>query len=67
MNVAAGTGAAVNTVELEVQPDGFMKMAEAPTGFMAIKPRVFDRLITSYPDLQYVPDSIGVPDCGLHY
>jgi hypothetical protein len=24
-------------VELEVQPDGFMKMTEAPTGFMAIK------------------------------
>lgn len=64
---ATDTGTATPTVELEVQPDGFMKMTEAPTGFMVIKRRVFERLIASYPHLQYVPDSIGVLDRGLHY
>jgi len=54
-------------VELEVQPDGFMKMTEAPTGFMAIKRGVFERLMASYPELSYVPDSIGEADLGLHY
>jgi hypothetical protein len=54
-------------VELEVQPDGFMKMTEAPTGFMVIKRAVFERLMASYPDLNYVPDSIGETDRGLHY
>ncbi|MBJ2156176.1 hypothetical protein [Variovorax sp. IB41] len=54
-------------VELEVQPDGFMKMTEAPTGFMVIKRAVFERLMASYPDLSYVPDSIGEADLGLHY
>jgi len=54
-------------VELEVQPDGFMKMTEAPTGFMAIKRGVFERLMASYPELNYVPDSIGEVDRGLHY
>jgi hypothetical protein len=54
-------------VELVVQPDGFMKMTEAPTGFMVIKRAVFERLMASYPDLNYVPDSIGETDQGLHY
>jgi hypothetical protein len=54
-------------VELEVQPDGFMKVTEAPTGFMVIKRAVFQRLMASYPDLNYVPDSIGQADRGLHY
>ena len=54
-------------VELEVQADGFMKMTEAPTGFMVIKRAVFERLMASYPDLNYVPDSIGETDQGLHY
>lgn len=54
-------------VELDVQPDGFMKMTEAPTGFMAIKRGVFERLMASYPDLRYVPDGIGDADLGLHY
>ncbi|KQX39446.1 hypothetical protein [Variovorax sp. Root434] len=53
--------------ELRIQPDGFMEMTEAPTGFMAIKRSVFERLIASYPDLSYVPDSIGEADLGLHY
>ena len=66
-NAAAGEGAASDTVDLMVQPDGFMQVTEAPTGFMVIKRAVFDRLMASYPELQYVPDSLGVPDQGLHY
>ena len=66
-NAAAGEGAASETVDLMVQPDGFMQVTEAPTGFMVIKRAVFDRLMASYPELQYVPDSLGVPDQGLHY
>lgn len=56
-----------SAVELDIQPDGFMKVTEAPTGFMAIKRGVFERLMTSYPDLSYAPDGIGDIDRGLHY
>lgn len=59
----AGTG----RIELRVQPDGFMRMEEAPTGFMVIRRRVFERLMAAYPELRYVPDSLGVGDQGLHY
>ncbi|KAF1068007.1 hypothetical protein [Variovorax sp.] len=65
--VNASASEASGKVELEVQPDGFMKMTEAPTGFMAIKRGVFERLMASYPELSYVPDSIGEADLGLHY
>lgn len=56
-----------NRINLEVQADGFMRMEEAPTGFMVIKRSVFERLIASYPELNYVPDSVGIPDQGRHY
>lgn len=65
--VNAKASEVTSQVELEVQPDGFMKMTEAPTGFMVIKRAVFERLVASYPDLNYVPDSIGETDHGLHY
>jgi hypothetical protein len=65
--VNAKASEVTSKVELEVQPDGFMKMTEAPTGFMVIKRAVFERLMASYPDLSYVPDSIGEADLGLHY
>ena len=65
VNAKAEEGA--TQIELEVQPDGFMKMTEAPTGFMVIRRQVFERLMAAYPDLQYVPDSIGEADRGLHY
>lgn len=54
-------------LDLVIQEDGFMKVTEAPTGFMVIKRNVFERMIESYPDLNYVPDTIGIPDRGLHY
>jgi hypothetical protein len=60
--VNAKASEVTSKVELEVQPDGFMKMTEAPTGFMVIKRAVFERLMASYPDLNYVPDSIGEAD-----
>jgi hypothetical protein len=40
--------------------DGFVEVAEAPTGFMVIKRGVFDKLIAAYPNLRYTPD--GPPD-----
>ena len=63
------TGRPGEEIELTVDSDGFMKVREAPTGFMAIKRKVFDRLIEKYPDLKYVPDW---PDGtyaqgGVHY
>ena len=54
-------------VELVIRPDGFMEMGEAPTGFMVIKRSVFEKMMTAYPELKYVPDSIGHSDHGFHY
>ncbi|EJL78214.1 hypothetical protein AB4142_08045 [Variovorax sp. 2RAF20] len=65
--VNAKASETTSQVELTIQPDGFMEMTEAPTGFMVIKRAVFERLMASYPDLRYVPDSIGEADLGLHY
>ena len=65
--VNAKASETTSQVELRVQPDGFMEMTEAPTGFMAIKRSVFERLVASYPDLSYIPDGIGEADLGLHY
>jgi hypothetical protein len=39
-----------------VDKDGFLEVAEAPTGFMVIKRHVFYELMRRYPNLQYVPD-----------
>ena len=36
--------------------DGFLEVAEAPTGFMVIKRHVFYEMMRRYPELQYVPD-----------
>jgi len=65
--VNAKASETTSQVELTIHPDGFMEMTEAPTGFMVIKRAVFERLMASYPDLRYVPDSIGEADLGLHY
>ncbi len=54
-------------VHLHVDADGFFQVSEAPTGFMCIKREVFTRMVAHYPELQYVPDSPGVQDQGLHY
>jgi hypothetical protein len=43
-------------VEIVIDRDGFIKVREAPTGFMCVKRGVFDRLIARYPDLAYTPD-----------
>lgn len=54
-------------VNLNIQEDGFIEMSEAPTGFMVIKRAVFERMMEEYPELKYVPDTIGIEDKGLHY
>ncbi len=56
-----------NRVELEILPDGFIRLSEAPTGFMLIKRSVFERMMQAYPGLRYVPDGIDEEDAGLHY
>jgi hypothetical protein len=65
VNTAPDEGA--DHIDLAIQPDGFIKLNEAPTGFMVIKRSVFERLVAAYPELNYVPDSLGVADQGLHY
>jgi hypothetical protein len=56
-------------VDLVIDRDGFMKVREAPTGFMCIKRTVFDELIARYPELKYVPDwpEGSYPEGGVHY
>lgn len=39
-----------------VDGDGFLEVAEAPTGFMVIKRHVFHIMMEQYPNLKYVPD-----------
>ena len=62
-------GEAGGQVDLAIDEDGFMRVADAPTGFMLIKREVFDLLIEKYPDYKYEPDwpKGNVPECGVHY
>lgn len=55
------------TLVLDVDADGFMKVDYAPTGFMVIKRAVFEKMMQAYPELQYVPDGFGDKDEGFHY
>ncbi len=63
------TGRLGENVSLVVDANGFMKVREAPTGFMCIKRGVFERLVAAYPQLRYVPDwpEGSVPSGGVHY
>jgi hypothetical protein len=40
-----------------VDKDGFLEVAEAPTGFMVIKRHVFYEMMRRYPNLRYVPST----------
>ncbi len=51
-----------------VDEDGFMEVAEAPTGFMCIKRHVFTDLMAKYPQLRYTPDGATKhPLAHLHW
>jgi hypothetical protein len=51
-----------------VDEDGFVEVAEAPTGFMCVKRGVFERLMQGYPQLKYTPDGPpGHPLAHLHW
>ncbi|KJC58677.1 hypothetical protein UP10_22455 [Bradyrhizobium sp. LTSPM299] len=51
-----------------VTADEFVEVAEAPTGFMAIKRHVFTRLMAHYPRLNYVPDGpSGNPEAPFYW
>ena len=55
-------------IVLKVDEEGFMKVHDAPTGFMVIKRSVFEKMIEAYPELNYVSDSDYSPENkGLHY
>ncbi len=56
-------------VRIVIDADGFIKVREAPTGFMCIKRSVFDRLIARHPERRYVPDwpEGTFPAGAVHY
>lgn len=45
-----------NAMDLSPDDEGLLEVSEAPTGFMAIKRHVLDKLIAARPDLKYIPD-----------
>jgi hypothetical protein len=47
--------------------DGFVEVAEAPTGFMCIKRDVFRQMMEKYPELNYVPDGPPNPQAHLYW
>src|SRR6266545_3545471 len=48
--------------------DGFVEVAEAPTGFMVIKRHVFTAMMKHYPELNYIPDGPpNNPQAHLHW
>ena len=51
-----------------VDAEGFVEVAEAPTGFMVIKRGVFTEMMKRYPELNYVPDGPpNHPQAHLHW
>jgi len=55
-------------IVLRVDEEGFMKVNDAPTGFMVIKRGVFEKMMAAYPELNYISDSdYSREDNGLHY
>ena len=48
--------------------DGFVEVAEAPTGFMCVKRHVFYDMMEHYPHLRYTPDGPpNNPEAHLHW
>jgi hypothetical protein len=61
-------GHGASPVSAYADSDGLVEVAEAPTGFMVIKRRVFERLMENYPELNYVPDGPpNNPQRHLHW
>jgi hypothetical protein len=51
-----------------VDPEGFVEVAEAPTGFMVVKRHVFTQMMERYPHLNYTPDGPpNNPQAHLHW
>jgi hypothetical protein len=51
-----------------VDGDGFVEVAEAPTGFMVIRREVFKKMMLRYPELNYTPDGPpNHPEAHLHW
>jgi len=59
---------ATGPVSSTLDADGFVEVAEAPTGFMCIKRDVILKMMKHYPNLNYVPDGPPPhPDAHLHW
>ncbi len=56
-----------NQIDIKINENGFIEISEAPTGFMAIKRCVFEKMMLQYPELHYISDSHGCENKGLHY
>ena len=54
-------------INLAIQPDGFVAVDEAPTGFMAIKRDAIARMMQALPELKYVPEDYPPGTFDLHY
>ena len=66
--VNTGKADAAGKIVLKVDEEGFMKVDDAPTGFMVIKRAVFEKMMAAYPELNYISDSDPKgQDKGLHY
>ena len=55
------------TIDLAIQPDGFLAVREAPTGFMSIKRQALERLVVANPQLKYTPEDFPPGTLDLHY
>lgn len=61
-------GHGTEPVSSRADSDGFVEVAEAPTGFMCIKRDVFRQMMEKYPNLNYVPDGpSNSPQAHLHW
>ena len=61
-------GHGTEKVSAYADADGFVEVAEAPTGFMCIKRDVFTRMMAKYPELKYTPDGPpGHLEAHLHW
>jgi hypothetical protein len=61
-------GHGTSPVSSHADADGFVEVAEAPTGFMVIKRHVSKQMMEKYPQLNYVPDGPpNNPEAHLHW
>ena len=50
-----------DVIELVIDSDGFMKVREAPTGFMCVKRRVLDQMVVDFGTPAFAGAIVGMP------